>query len=472
MARKLKKKIQKYDKGECEEVSYFRPIFFIIPILIIIAILILLSFVFLNKIPEEIQEKNSIVYVQMYAGPGADAMISTVLYWNQHYSKETGIFVRTFPLKSKDYFDKLKVELLSGISSPDIVNVFSLQLGELSSYLQPLDNYLKNDEIMTDPNLTRLSIDSLIPITIKAANGSDGKIYLLPNEMNGVILYYRKDLISNPPQTWDELLELAKNNTQSLNKNSTTKYGIFLSDKYDPWTFCTFLEIFWSYDGEIFLKNNENPGFDSNKSVMAFNVFEELTNFNATWPSMNNLENADVVSIMQAGDVAMALEWSDIYPDLVNGTNNSMFYDKFEIAPPPGVKQQDGSIKKDIYFQTSNLAINKNSKNKIAAMKFLVWATLGEGAKIYADNRVPTSLSPLKPLPAGLNTSNSFLLHNQIFSLFEQYGHLVPLHPEMVDIMFLGSSHMQRIMSQNENARQAASELNSDILNLLNGRKN
>jgi ABC-type glycerol-3-phosphate transport system substrate-binding protein len=254
----------------------------------------------------------------MYAGPQAEAMSSTAIYWNEHYAKETRIFVRTFPLKNMDYFDKLKVELLSGISSPDIVNPFSFQLEELRPYLEPLNKYLIEDEFRILPDGQRFSTDSLIPLVLNNINSSDGQIYMLPNEIRGLVLYYRNDLILNPPQTWEEFIEIGKNYTQSLNPNSTTKYGIILPSEYDIWTFASALEMIWSYGDDLFLDPSayyKNPGINLNATVRSFEIFEELTKFNITSFDLNNLENLDSASLLKTNDFAMALDWTDSYSD-------------------------------------------------------------------------------------------------------------------------------------------------------------
>lgn len=465
MARKLKKKLQKIKQEECKEIGYFRPIFIIIPVLLLILILILLFFVFFNNNVPEVKEGNTTIYVQMYAGPEADAMALTASYWNEHYSNETGIFVRTFPLKSTDYFDKLKVELLSGISSPDIVNPFSFQLEELRPYLEPLNNYLIDEKFIISPTGQRYTLESLTPIALNNINASDGQIYMLPNEVDGLVLYYRKDLISNPPKTWEEFIKVGKNYTRSLNPNSTTRYGISLPAKYEVWTFSSAFEIIWSYGGELFSNDkvhNKNVSQDKNATLRSFEIFEELAKTNITPLNLNNLENLDAVTLLKSNDSAMALDWANIYFNLINNSNLSKDYNKFEVALPPGVEMSDGRINRYVYIQTVNLALNKYSKNKEAAVRFLFWATLGEGAKIYANASSNTAFLSTNRAYQTTNFSNS-----KIYPWMDQYGRFAPQYLDITDIMLAGSNHIQRIFIQNTTAKNALVDFRSDILNLL-----
>jgi len=85
-------------------------------------------------------------------------MVPTVRYWNDHYAQGTGITVRVTELDRVGYFGKLETQIASRLSSPDIVHPYSLHLGRLMPYLEPLDEYLKRPEIMTSPDGEKLSL--------------------------------------------------------------------------------------------------------------------------------------------------------------------------------------------------------------------------------------------------------------------------------------------------------------------------
>ncbi|MFH1404338.1 MAG: extracellular solute-binding protein [Candidatus Altiarchaeota archaeon] len=408
----------------------------------------------------------TIVKVQMFEGPESEAMIPTVEYWNEHYSDETGILVETEAMERVGYFDKLEIQLMSGMPEPDIIHPFSIHLGRLKDELEPLDKYLEDDEVMTAPDGKRLSLDSMLDIALKTVESPDGKTYMLPKDMSEVILYYRKDLIPKPPETWEEYVEVSKMHTRSLNKSSPTEYGTVMQGKYEMWTFCAALENLWPYGTSIFKPGTSTPNFDNEDTVRGLRVFEELSEANAFPPESINAEHPEVAAIVQEGEVAMAMQWNAFYQDLVNEKKSPKVYDKFDIAPPPGVRQADGSVRRDMYVQTIGLAINKNSRNKKAAARFLAWATLGEGAEIYARGR--------DPLPGGSSPVKSVWSDDHILDLYpkilpwvEEYGRTTPVHEDITDLMMIGSSWIQRVMAGDVTAEEASRGLNRDIADYM-----
>lgn len=92
------------------------------------------------------QTTTSIV-VQMFEGPEFDAMQPTVEYWNKNYLESTGIHVNVVMLERVGYMGKMKTQLIAGLSEPDIVHPYSLQLGEIGEFLVPLNEYLEDSDV-------------------------------------------------------------------------------------------------------------------------------------------------------------------------------------------------------------------------------------------------------------------------------------------------------------------------------------
>jgi len=408
----------------------------------------------------------TVVTVQMFEGPESEAMIPTVEHWNMHYSEETGIIVETRSLDRVGYFTKLEIQLMSGMPEPDIVHPFSIHLGKIKDDLEPLDRYLEDEEIMTSPEGDRLSLDSMLDIALKTVESPDGKTYMIPKDMSEVILYYRKDLIPKPPETWEEYTAVSKNFTRALNPRSPTKYGTVMQGKYEMWTFCAALENLWPNDVSIFKPGTETPNFKKEGVIRGFMVFEELSKAGAFPPESINAEHPEVASIVQDGEVAMAMQWNAFYQDLMNKEKSPKVFDKFDIAPPPGVRQADGSIRRDMYVQTIGLAINKRSKKKRAAARFLMWATMGDGAEIYARGRdpLPGGSSPVKSV---WGDDHILDLYPKILPWVEEYGRTTPVHEDVTDIMMIGSGWVQRVMAGDATAEEASEGLNSEIAEFM-----
>lgn len=405
--------------------------------------------------------KKVTVTVQMFEGPEFDAMVPTAQYWNENYSEKTGIEIKPIFLKRVGYFGKLHTQLVSGIDTPDIVHPFSLHLGRIAKYLEPLDPYLADRELMVAPNGDRLSMDAMLGAALRSSQLSDGRTYMIPSDMSEVILYYRKDLIPNPPDTWLEFAALAKRMTRSLEPRSPTEYGAVVQGKYEMWTFCAALENFWPHGSNILKADGKSPGFDVPGTADAFRFFEELARAGVFPPGTENAEYPEVAQIVKSGSVAMAVQWNAFYGELTDPDRSPLVYDKFDIAPPPGVRQPDGSVLRHLYFQTIGLAINRSSKHKRAAMKFLIWASLGEGAEIYVG------AGGSSPLTRIWKAEDAPAIYSRLATWVEAFGRTPMNHPQLTDLMLIGSSWIQRVIMGNVNSEQAARGMQEEMLTLL-----
>ncbi len=116
------------------------------------------------------------ITVQMFSGPEYDAMEPTAEYWNENYAEKTGITVKALALSRVGYFEKMQSQLVAGLKEPDIVHPFNMMLGKLSPYLEPLNDYLKRDDIMSGPNGEKYSMDDMLKVALQTAT-SPGRVH-------------------------------------------------------------------------------------------------------------------------------------------------------------------------------------------------------------------------------------------------------------------------------------------------------
>ncbi|MFH1258514.1 MAG: extracellular solute-binding protein [Elusimicrobiota bacterium] len=79
----------------------------------------------------------------------------------------------------------------------------------------------------------------------------NGKIYRVPLQTDVGLMYYRRDLLAekklNPPQTWEELVKISR----ALQNPPDISGFVFQGKQYEGLV-CNFLEILWSFGGEVF----------------------------------------------------------------------------------------------------------------------------------------------------------------------------------------------------------------------------
>jgi len=400
------------------------------------------------------------IVVQMFGGPEARAMLPTVEYWNKKYADMTGIYVKQVTISRTGYFEKLSSQLVSGVPIPDIIHPFSYSVGKFSPYLLPLDNYMSNPQLFSSPQGKPYDKNWMFPVALKLGQYK-GKQYYLGKDMSEVILYYRKDLIPNPPNTWEELLDIARKFTRSHNPSSPTLYGTAWQGKYEMWNFVAFHEILWSYGGEYFKKDSYEPNLDSPEAIKAANIIYRMGREKLVPPDSTQYEYPEILSALQTGLVAVCPQWNAAYADLTSPDKSPLVYDKIAIAPPPGVRQPDGTIKRTMLVHTINFAINKASRHPREAFKFLAWACFGEGAKLYAENGGSSPLFKVwangpEPLPT-------------MIPWVKEYARAYIPFPDISEVIMMGSKHLQSILA-GMTPEKGMKSLNDEIKRFLKER--
>ena len=428
------------------------------------AILLCLGLVLAVAVTGVAAPKKVTITVQMFSGPEYDAMAPTAKYWNEKYSAATGITVNAVALSRMGYFEKMQSQLVAGLREPDLVHPFNMALGQLRPYLEDLRPYLAKADLMTGPDGEKYSIDGLLDPAKACVTAADGAILGMPKDMSELCVYYRKDLISKPPETWPEFVEVAKKFTKSINPSSPTEYGAVLQGKYEKWTYCAALETLWPAGYEIFKPGDKEIAMYSADAVKAFKFFEDMYKAGALYPGFDNTEYPEVSAALESGNVAMAIQWNANYFSLSNKEMSPKVYDKIALAPPPGWKQADGKIKRAMYVQTINLSLNKKSQNKDAAMKFLTWSSLGEGAFLYAKYG---GSSPIKKVWLA---KDAMMPYPVLAPMVQEYGRSLPMHNDMSELVMIGSSWIQKVGIGNATAEQAAKGLPEEMAAYLKSR--
>jgi multiple sugar transport system substrate-binding protein len=409
--------------------------------------------------------KKVTISVQMFSGPEFDAMVPTAKYWNENYAQKTGITVNAIAGSRVGYFEKMQSQLVAGLAEPDIVHPFNMFLGKLQPYLEPLDPYFAKKEVMTGPDGEKYSVDMMLPVALETAKGLDGKIYMMPKDMSEVMLYYRKDLMQKPPDTYDEFIQIAKKYTKSLNPSSPTKYGCIVQGKYELWTFCAGIENLWPLGYEIFKPKTTEVAPLNPDTWKGFKFFEDLYKAGVLYPGVENTEYPEVASALESGEVALAIQWNANYFSATNCENAPKVCDKVDITAPPGYKMADGSIKRAVYVQTICLALNKKSKNKDAAAQFLAWSSFGEGAKLYAK------AGGSSPIKAVWLAEDAMMPYPKIAPAVSEFGRPFPVYENMSEIVMIGSTWIQKVLIGKATAKDAAEGMQKEFADFVKSKK-
>lgn len=184
------------------------------------------------------------------------------------------------------------------------------------------------------------------------------KVYALPETMNFMCLFYRKDILSQlglkVPTTWQQVYDTV---IPTLSQNSMQ---FFYGGGFDV--------FLYQYGGKYFTEDGHYSAFDSGETYKAFEEWIELyTNYNVPVSAsfFNRFRNGEMpIGIAGMGEY---IQFSTIAPEL---------YGKWDVAALPGVVDENGNLNNTATGITGTTAmIFEQSKNKEEAWEFLKWWT-------------------------------------------------------------------------------------------------
>ncbi|MGQ5263252.1 ABC transporter substrate-binding protein [Micromonospora sp. ZYX-F-536] len=180
----------------------------------------------------------------------------------------------------------------------------------------------------------------------------EDKLYAAPKNTNVQLLWYRKDLVPQPPTTWDQMITAAKQ----------------LKDQGKPYQVLT---MGAQYEGLVVLYNTlaESAGGkilndDGTKAVMdagTVRALEQLQTFAAsgvTSPSFSNATEDPVRLEFQSGAGAFQVNWPFVYPALQEA--NPELAKQVGWARVPGIDENTPS---KVTIGGVNMAVSSYSKH-------------------------------------------------------------------------------------------------------------
>ena len=247
--------------------------------------------------------------VAMELGTGAaDITVNFTMRWAEQHN----VTVEFINAPDADVaYGKMVTAGQAGETPYDVVYMwgdFIPALGDKKLVL-PLNNYISTSE------LGSIAPSTLTPMYYK------NTLYAFPYLDDNEIFWYRKDLISQPPQTIQQLLNMSERIYAQTNKHvygyvdSWSEASVPLVCKFIVWLAAAGGKL-WDYDRNV-------PAWNSSEGVTALEWMRTLAQSNATDPS--SWTNEDWVGegdAFAAGNAAMMVDWTGVDVPLNPETSN------------------------------------------------------------------------------------------------------------------------------------------------------
>lgn len=402
--------------------------------------------------------------------------------WNEDYlpalqkevpvfEKETGIKVE-WKLLSEDVIrEKVLIDLASGAGEFDLVltDVWILPEHVASNYLEPLDRFIAEDASFDMSKWYPTFLDALT---------YEGKLYALPTESFGAALVYRKDLFEKynvkVPATIAELTAAARKLTLDADGDGRIDvYGVVSRGKAgeEPAIIVSgFASAFggtWFEKGaatvEEIKKQKAKPAFNSPKFAAGFRTYCDLLKKYGP-PGSKDYTWYEIVEDGRKGRAAMIL-YADFNAGAMDRIDVGM-RDKYAAALP--VRGPSGYVQEAFAM---GYGINKNSKNKEAAWKFLKFITgdlftrgvvdnyvTSVAMKTFRESEAYRAMHPYKT-PDG-----AYVLEKDLDLIDWRYMPRIPEYSVIANMLGTAASE---VIGGKKDAKAALDELNGAVFLLM-----
>ncbi len=299
---------------------------------------------------------------------GSEAQAQIIMEIGKEFTKQTGVEVQCQALSWGDAHSKYLTSI-AGEVTPDIGTMgltWGMEFGELGAMVD-----LKKEfpEDMT-------SLEKKIFPSLLNSMRLGEKMYGIPFDMAEHILYYRTDMIPEPPTTWPELLSMVQK-LKAAGKGMVFDWGSLDWIGYSP--------FLWQAGGSYYNADNTKVTLDTPEAAGAMNFMADLYK-NGVPKTSVPLEQG-----MRTGDYPLALSGNWKIISLSVGAPE--IKGKWSIAMLP----KGPSGKRTAFIGGRVLGVFSSSKKKKESWEFIKFLLEDENQKKLYEASLETEDSYLPP---------------------------------------------------------------------------
>jgi multiple sugar transport system substrate-binding protein len=394
-------------------------------------------------------EKNAVVF----AVGGAPAELA---FWEQltdDFQKQSGIRVELLrqPSDTAQRRQGLIIALDARQANPDIflMDIAWLGLFIASDWLEPLGK-----EIDTDPFFSRV---------LRLADIQQGRLFGLPVNVDGGVLYYRRDLLQRfdlpgPPATWRELLSMARTVQTALRGTNPHFYGFVWQGAQYEGLVCNFME-FCGADGG-FIMQDGGVLIDQSRNRAALQFMHDLIwKYKISPPNTyTEMKEEEVRTYFQAGNALFERNWP--YAWALHQRPDSAVRGKIGVAPLPTAD----SGERVSTLGGWHIGLSRFSDRKIQGLKFIQYVTAYDTQKRLALGLGWT------PGRRDLYSDPDILARQPHFSKLRavfQTAQPRPILPYYTQLSAIVQKHLNRVLADRDTAARALEKAQQEINALL-----
>ncbi|MEL6677769.1 MAG: sugar ABC transporter substrate-binding protein [Pseudomonadota bacterium] len=323
--------------------------------------------------------------------------------------------------------EKINAEGIAANGTFDVVNYLDSWGPPNAHWLMSIDDLMARDGISMDR----------YPAAFARSAQFEGETLGFPLRAHPQLMFYRKDLIDEPPATWADVIRIGKELKES--NPDIAPLALYYNNDGNRQNLFIWLNFLWAAGADIFNADGtaawaSEAGIKATEDYIALHTVHEVTNPN----SLAFVEQDARQSFMQ-GNSAMIPVWWWAYSGFFNPDSSTLTKDQVAFV---GMPAYEGVTK--TYAISMPFSISEYSDNKDAAWEFLKWLSNPEMDRANAIerevdgkrivNNVVTHISSLQD--ADVNAANDGIQAAAWDSLRESdIMPQIPEWPEVGDIL-------------------------------------
>jgi multiple sugar transport system substrate-binding protein len=293
--------------------------------------------------------------------------------WNELHPTGPKVRVETLPRTADEQHQVLALELNAGLRNFDIFDLDVAWTPEFAQHgwLVDLQDLRPDIEQTALPGPLRTAIWK-------------GKLWAAPYVTDAGILYYRSDLVSKPPTTWEELIDVGRR------VGEQNGIAPFIADgKQYEGLVVQYLEYFWDLGGEVFDQDGQSVRFQHDPAVQAATFMRTALLEGVYAPGFNTMDLEEARKTFQSGDAVFMRSWAYAYQQMNGGDTDSHIVGKLGIAPLPAFNGHSSVAA----LGGHHLAVSPFSRDILAATEFVRFASTSRDVQLglaQQHSRPPT----------------------------------------------------------------------------------
>ncbi len=238
-------------------------------------------------------------------------------------------------------------------------------------------------------------------------------IYALPETMDFSVMFYRSDILDTYeielPDTWEELYSKV---LPTLNKNGMGFYWDGSVSTASGAVSSAFHSMLYQNGGSYYTEDGLTSALDTPAAFTAFKQFTELYTIYGMEVSVNLYTRFRAGTIpIGVGPFATYIQLTAAAPEISS---------KWDVAPLPGVKQEDGTINRSYGGGTTAAMILADSDVKEECWEFLKWYTSTDVQTRYATDITSTVGAEARWCSANIEAFDNLSWETNLRSVIEE----------------------------------------------------